>query len=341
MAAEAPLVRIISDWDCSRLLRQTPGGAGVWNGIRFTTDPVHDCDYLVMLNNRKLEPVTARCDPRRVWAIMQEPYVPGLYDWLIEGHEPYARVYTHFSPLSESKYIASQPAMPWEAGLTYDELTAARIPSKDVGVSWIASNLTFLPGHRIRTVLRQALQAPQAPPVDLFGRGIRWIPRKWDALAPYRYSLAIENCPGPDLWTEKIADCFLAWTVPLYYGCTNLEEYFPEESFIRVNAADPASVIERIRELLARDEWERRLPALEAARRLVLEKYQLFPFLSNIIRNEPPGPGEKREILIPGYRSRRWKHRCRYLLQKVRTGEAGDLGNVLINKLKYLRWFGV
>jgi hypothetical protein len=231
--------------------------------------------------------------------------------------------------------------MAWEVGLTFDELTAAPVPAKRAGVSWIASNLTFLPGHRLRSALRRALESPLAPAVDLFGRGIRWVPRKWDALAPYRYSLAIENSSGPHLWTEKIADCFLSWTVPLYYGCTNIEEYFPAESFVRIDAADPASVMDRIRGLLADEEWERRLPALQAARRLVLERYQIFPFLADAIRHDPNQEAAKADIVIPGYRTRRWRHRARYIRHKIRAGEAADLGNVLLNRLRYARWFGV
>jgi hypothetical protein len=50
------LVRIVSDWDSSGLLRQTPGGAGMWDGICFTTRAVEECDLLVMSNNRKLGP---------------------------------------------------------------------------------------------------------------------------------------------------------------------------------------------------------------------------------------------------------------------------------------------
>jgi hypothetical protein len=32
---------------------------------------------------------------------------------------------------------------------------------------------------------------------DLYGRGFCSIEDKWDGLAPYRYSLAIENFSGP------------------------------------------------------------------------------------------------------------------------------------------------
>ena len=335
------LVRIVSDWDSSGLLRQTPGGAGMWDGICFTTRPVEECDLLVMLNNRKLDPVSARCAPGNVWAIMQEPYVPGLYDWLREGHEPYARVFTHLIPCEDPKYVPSQPALPWGVGLTYDELVAAAVPEKTRGVSWIASNLTFLPGHKRRNTLRRYLleQAPDL--VDHFGRGVRWVPRKWDALASYRFSLAIENSVGPHLWTEKVADCFLAWTVPLYYGCTNLEQYFPEDSFLRVDADDPAVVCATLGKLRESKEWERRLPALEVARRRVLGAYQIFPWLARAINTYGLDPGPAAAIHIPGYRWRRWRHRLRYLHRKIRAGEAADLVSVLINKAKYIWWFDV
>ena len=332
------LVRIVSDWDSSGLLRQTPGGAGVWDGIQFTTSPVEECDLLVMLNNRKLDPVTARCAPGNVWAIMQEPYVPGLFDWLIEGHEPYARVFTHHVPSRDPKYIPSHPVLPWLVGLGYDELTTAPLPVKTRGASWVASNLTFLPAHRRRNALRQYLleQAPDL--VDHFGRGVRPLPRKWEALAPYRFALAIENSVGQYLWSEKVADCFLAWTIPLYFGCTNLEEYFPGDSFIRIDAEKPSAVRATLEELLDSNEWERRLPALEVARRRVLEEHQIFPWLARAIKTYGLDPGPPAAIHIPGYRWRRWRHRLRFLRRAIQAGETAELANALINKAKYVWW---
>jgi hypothetical protein len=246
LTRDSILVRIASDWNSSGLLRQTHGGHGIWDGVRFTTGPVEGCDLLVVLNNRHLDDIEVRCAPGNVWAIMQEPYEPGLFDWLIEGHESYARVFTHLIPSQDPKYFRSQPAMPWEAGLDFDELMAARRLVKTKNVSWIASSLTFLPGHRRRARLREHLLRHAPDLVHLFGRGIQWIPRKWEALAPYRFSLCIENSVGADLRTEKVADCFLSWTVPLYMGCTNLEDYFPAESFIRVDADDPPPFARRL-----------------------------------------------------------------------------------------------
>jgi hypothetical protein len=333
-----PLVRIAADWDCSALLRQTPGGLGIWDGVRFTIDPVEECDYLVVLNNRRTEGVTVKCPPSNVWCVMQEPYVPELYDWMVEGHECYGRVFTHHVPNAGAKYIRSQPMLPWHVEKSYDELAAAGQPSKTRGVSWIASQLSFLPGHRNRTRLREYLMREHAGLVDVFGRGIRPVEDKWDVLEPYRYSLAIENDTHPDYWSEKIADCYLAWTLPLYDGCTNIEDYFPAESFIRIDSSDPPSVAARVSELLTGGEWERRLPAIAAARQKVLNEYQIFPSIRSAMRQFGNASATPEIVHVPGYRWNRWKHRARYVSGKVRRGELADVSNAFVNKIRYWRW---
>src|SRR5271170_1299531 len=166
-----PLVRIAADYDSSRLPGQTPGKKGVWEGIRFTIDEVTDCDYFVMLNNCVHESVQVRCPSAHVWCLIQEPYVPGVYDWMVKDHENFARVFTHHIPRRDPKYVRSQPALSWNLGKTYDELIAMTIPGKERAFSCIASNKTWLPGHRRRGGLRDYLMRNASDRVDVFGRG--------------------------------------------------------------------------------------------------------------------------------------------------------------------------
>ena len=332
------LVRIVKDWEWAGLLRQTPGGKGVWDDIQFTLDPVEACDYLIMLNNRKANKTKAHCPKENVWAIMQEPYVKYLYDWIVEGHESYSKVFTHCPPSNDQKYIPSQPAIPWHVTRTFDQLTHEKIPQKSKNISWILSKLTFLPGHRKKMALLNFLKQKSKYEIDLFGRGIRYIQDKWDGLAAYKYSIAIENTSGPDYWTEKIADCFLTWTVPIYWGCTNLENYFPKESFIRIDVEKHEESLKKIKEIIENDDWEKRIPALEVARNLVLHKYQIFPYLSELIHSQPYEKFEKIEIIIPGYRSKKWIHELKYMIHKISHGEFTDLQNTLSNKFKYINW---
>jgi len=296
------LVRIVKDWDWPDLLRQTPGGKGIWDGIRFTTDEVEKCDALVVLNNRMKHAVHARCPQGRVWALMQEPYAKGFTDWMAEGHDAYDRVYTNYLPSSDLKYIASQPGLPWHVNRTFDELTTCAMPEKSRKLSWIVGNLHDLPGHMKRGVFLRAIQADKTIDIDLYGRAVNFIEDKWDGLAPYRYSIAAENTSWPDYWTEKIADCFLTWTVPFYHGCGNLEKYFPADSFIRIDLDKPIEAIAIIKRHLHEDDWSHRLPALEEARRRVLYEYQIFPVLAKLLKAEPNTEQEKIERTVPAYK---------------------------------------
>jgi hypothetical protein len=297
------LVRIVKDWDWPDLLRQTPDQKGVWDGIRFTLDDGDECDYLLMLNNRMKVETTATCPPEHIWVLMQEPYEKGFSDWVVEGHDPFARVLTHHLPIPTNgvKYVASHPAIPWHVNRTFDQLISCPIPEKTRGLSWIIGDARDLPGHLLRWSFLENIEKARLP-IDLYGKKIRYLEDKWDGLAPYRYSLAIENNSGPHMWTEKLADCFLTWTLPFYYGCVNIEDYFPEGSFVRIDIKDPTASLEKIRAVLAEDPWEKRLSALEAARNLVLHQYQLFPHIAGLISSLPEEGNTKRKMTIPAYR---------------------------------------
>lgn len=310
------LVRISKDWDWPDLLRQTPGGKGIWDDVRFTTDDIEECDVLVMLNNRMKHAVHAHCPKGRIWALMQEPYAKGFTDWMVEGHDAFDRIYTNYLPSSDPKYITSQPALPWHVNRTFDELTTCVMPEKRRSLSWIVGNCRDLPGHMKRFAFLRAVQADKNLDIDLYGRAVHFIDDKWDGLAPYRYSIAAENTLWPDYWTEKIADCFLTWTVPFYHGCGNLEKYFPADSFIRIDIDKPEEAIGIIKRYLREDDWSRRLPALEEARRRVLYEYQLFPVLTRLLREEPVMEQVKIEHTVPAYR-RSTMTNLRRLIYKV------------------------
>jgi hypothetical protein len=135
---------------------------------------------------------------------------------------------------------------------------------------------------------------------DLFGRGFQPVADKWDGLAPYRYSIAVENHSGPDYWTEKIVDCFLAGTMPIYFGATNIADYFPADSFVWLDIDDP-NAPRRVAEIVRSDLAERHREAVAEARRRVLEEHNFFPRFAKLIdedRRTAPSPAAER-ITLP------------------------------------------
>jgi len=296
---DTTIVRIIKNWSEPDMFRQTPNSLGVWKNVYFTTDNISDVDYVIVLNYSNVD-VEVNTYPSNVWVVMQEPYIKGFFDWMVEKHSIYAKVFTHHIFSNKSKYISSYPMLVWHVNKSYDELKSIAIPGKTKNISWITSNLQHFPGHRNRMEFLERVKQSELE-VDLFGRGIKFIEDKWDGLAPYKYALAIENSSSKDYWTEKLADCFLSYTLPIYYGCANLEAYFPKDSFIKIDINKPEEAFEIIRNAIQNKEYEKRFDAICEARELILEKYNFFANISNEIEKNKT-IGKKEHIVIKAYR---------------------------------------
>lgn len=278
------LVRIVKNWTFPDLLRQTPNCDGAWGDINFTLEPVTECDALLVLNELK-EDITVCCPPENIWSIFQEPYYPAFLPWLKEGHSRFSRIYTPHPPNSNVRYRYSHPLVPWHVGKSYAELLIGSNQPKNNDIIWITSSLQVLPGHFKRNAFRSFLVNLAWSDLIVRGRGISPVEDKWDLLTPSRYAIAVENYFGDNYWTEKIADCWLAGVLPFYYGCPNLEEYFPAKSFIRIDLDDLGSAARIIRQMVDSGEYEKRLPAILEARDLVLNRYQFFPFMAHELRD--------------------------------------------------------
>jgi len=118
---------------------------------------------------------------------------------------------------------------------------------------------------------------------DVFGRGIRPITDKAEAMDPFRYHIAIENHIEAGHWTEKIADCFLAYCVPFYFGPPDILDYFPKGSIIPIDIFDIEGAAEIIRHEIKDGSYEARLPAIIEARTKVLNDYNLMNKVASIV----------------------------------------------------------
>jgi hypothetical protein len=117
---------------------------------------------------------------------------------------------------------------------------ALRIYPKTKMVSGVSSRKAFLPGHIKRLAFIDSIKDR----IDLYGRGINEIPSKLEALRDYRFSVAIENVSCDDYYfTEKITECFLTGTVPIYHGCPNIGQFFDERGILYFNTEEELHAI--------------------------------------------------------------------------------------------------
>lgn len=102
---------------------------------------------------------------------------------------------------------------------------------KTADCSLIASARGHLAGHKLRHAMVAHIRA-RALDIEIMGRGYRAFGPKAEGLAPYRYSIVIENSVEPSYFTEKIVDACLCRTVPIYWGAPDITKYFNPEGVI-------------------------------------------------------------------------------------------------------------
>lgn len=281
-------------------MRQTPGCRGEWQGIKFHQGFMPWADVIVVLN----------ANPRNLygffreggkWIMSQEP-PHEFYRWQTKVFSSFDQIFTFWpqADFPSLKLTHTQTSLPWHVGKTYDQLLLLNYQSlnKSDDVTWITSSLNTRPGHAVRLNFMNALNQHQFP-YHLMGRGFRPIADKFDGLAPIKYSIAIENFSCADYWTEKIADCFLSWTMPFYYGCTNITDYFPPESMILIDPLQPDITMEIMKEAVALDKWKKALPWIAEARQLILNKYQFFPSVVDKLKQFEIAQKPRRLSFIP------------------------------------------
>lgn len=322
-----------------RWLRQFPGRKPVWGRCRFEFDPeLREYDWLVVYDDLPKavgkrfsdRSETLACPRRNTLLVTGEPSSVKLYGAgflrqfgvVLTSQEPWA--------IRQPNAVHSQAGLRWYYGISdesvrdFDEMAATPPFDKTGQVSTVCSSKQQRHTlHHRRYQFVQNLRS-RLPELEVFGHGVRFIDDKAEAVDPYRYHIAIENHVSRHHWTEKLADCFLGWSLPIYHGCPNAADYFPEDSFIPIDIDKPDEAEEIIRRAIRDGEYERRLPAIREARRRVLEEYNLFAVVSRMIESRD-GAAEG----TPGFRL----HSNR-ALRRVRPVTLFEMG---WEKLRY-RW---
>lgn len=277
-----PTVSYLQHYAYPKLIRQSPAQRGFWQGVQFIPKLSPSADFLVCLNPPNTKISTYIPIENRI-LIIQEP--PAEHTkWYSKTFHQFGTIITSFPPSGQISLTNRQPCLPWHVNKNYDELTTLSPGHKNRSISAIVSSEQALTGQKKRLDFLYWLKA-QEMKFDWFGKGIRFIPSKYDGLYLYRYSFALENSIHEHYWTEKLADCFLSWTMPIYAGCPNILDYFPAESMVTIDLDDWNQSKLKIEEAIHTKKWEKNLDAIAYARKLILDQYQFFPVVANLIKN--------------------------------------------------------
>jgi len=271
--------------------KQSPKNEAKWGSCSFTFDPEEkNYDWLVVIDDiPKVMPngvEAVSCPKENTILVTTEPSSITRYGRAFAKQFHYLLTNQDEKVLPHPNAIRSQTGMLWYYGKDYDSIVSETHSRKTKKISTICSNKRQ--GHTIhrrRYDFTKELEE-RVPEVERFGRGFTWIDTKAEGLDDYEFHVAIENHYAPHVWTEKLADAFLGFTVPIYFGCPNVYDYFPKESLVQIDIFDTEGAIAKIKEIIATEgEYERRLDAVKEARRRVIEEYNLLAMVNNIVEN--------------------------------------------------------
>lgn len=233
--------------------------------------------------------------------MIADPVQTGLFGRFTRTAPPWATYVltpTKAQALGSRRFVYWPTLVFWHLGRSFDDLKG-ELPKKRALISCVASAKRDLHGHRVRDDFVRRLQN-ELEQVDVFGRGrkVELQNGKWDGIAPYKFSIAIENSVTDGYFSEKILDCFLAMTVPIYHGAPDICDHFPPNSLIRLDTLDEKKITEWVETgVISSEGYRSRREALELARRIVLREHTLSALINKLLSHSHPlGLGGKKRL---------------------------------------------
>tara|TARA_A100001391_G_scaffold195356_1_gene172600 strand:+ start:184 stop:1107 length:924 start_codon:yes stop_codon:yes gene_type:complete len=130
-------------------------------------------------------------------------------------------------------------------------IATSRVSDEDAGIhdkskmlSLIASKQTMTRGHRLRHKVAGAIKDKYD--VDLWGGAFKPFGKnnkgltagairegKTEPLKDYRFSVTIMNSRENNYFTETLVDVFRHGTIPIFWGCPNVGDFFNEKGILR------------------------------------------------------------------------------------------------------------
>jgi hypothetical protein len=262
---------IISSWG---------GGSNVYKNIHIVSDDSYE--YAILLNNGRPDKEICK---ENVIGFSHEPRMTlGLNDERIE----------YISKKVSEYYLSNNIGLPQNfiSGFTFvcpSEFGESKneIYDHENRMSMILSMSNFMPGHNMRHMLLKKILETDLN-IHFYAEGLNKIysdPRVkefgWDIFSKpyeeYEFQIVIENVIDTSWSTEKLTNCIIKETIPLYYGSKKISEiFYPKDSIILLDD-NLESNFEKIRDLYLYGKYDRNLA--KRAKKILYDEVNLMEYL--------------------------------------------------------------
>lgn len=187
-----------------------------YDGVTLVTDNMVNTDFAKsIVSTHKI-----------AWLLECRNINPISYNTFEEWKDNYDFVLTHDSELLKNYPDITKLC---NFGGTWIKNNNYGLYNKTKGFSMIYSHKNQTEGHRLRHQIASLFNEG----IDLLGNGTPSpLTCKEEGLVDYQYSIIIENVKLNDYFTEKLIDCLMVGTIPIYWGCPNISNYFDTNSIL-------------------------------------------------------------------------------------------------------------
>ena len=258
-------VKVVCNWSSAeevtkRLITQFKTSEKDIEGFEFVYDDTYDFMVIFGYSNVEIK--------QGVNSILfpQEPtWTGGHQKNFTDNIKPFGFEKTKYS--KEEKIIETVAHMfyggrgPWEEGFdfwNYENLMSNSFPKTKGFCSFISNRgkddvthpMGCMYGERVSLVNNIHESVPF---IDFYGWGNEgnfkpFSHKKGDAIKDYKFCLTIENSHEKYYISEKFYDCILTNTIPIYYGCPNIKDYWTENGyFLLDNVIDHQYVVDKLK----------------------------------------------------------------------------------------------
>lgn len=188
-------------------------------------------------------------NPINILFIQEPNQLFGFHDWALNNYQYFSAVLTWGDSIlktADNAIYFPFGAGDFEMPLTYQQ-------DKQFGVSFMCGPKQLIEGHHLRHRI-YSRQNEITIPTQFFYKGEKR--PCWTNM----FHIGVENSRNQGYFTEKIVDAFLSKTVPIYWGCPNLGDFFDLDGVITFN--DENELL-NILNNLTKDDYDRRRKAIE------------------------------------------------------------------------------
>ena len=304
-------------WDFAKY---SPSGKCIWGNYKFyLNDEIDEADYWIVCGNTIKEFDT--CYVKSTNSVFVTSESKDIVNYSEEFLDQFMYSATFRDDLKHNNIIKTIPVLPWFIPRSYDEQKELNNILKKKKLSLLASNKKISKNHIDRLRFVEKIKKYFGDEIDVFGAGFtEHINDKIPTHDPYLFTIVLETISVPEYFSEKLADSYLSLCYPIYYGCSNLDNYFDKNSYSLIDIHDIDKSIKVIRDILDNDNfYDERLKYIIEAKNKYLQQYSIFPVLSKIIdeveirnSNQPDYP--KEQVIIKKFTP---KKDLKYVLKRA------------------------